>query len=311
MANDARWTGPELLAVGTQVVVTPANDRRPAGAVGVVTAAPVDPTHAYRVRFPDGNTEALKRGDLKVLKQVQRPDGVDSESGETGVDLREFVIYRCIVGSRAYGLDHDGSDVDRRGIYLPPARLQWSITGVPEQLEDKVNDECYWELRKFLVLALKANPNILECLYTPIVEHATVVAQELRGMRTAFLSKLIYQTYNGYVLSQFRRFERSRRTKGAINWKHAMHLVRLLHAGAAALATGEVPVHVGELRDRLLTIRRGEMAWEELEAWRTELHAELDDAYARTTLPDRPDYRRVNDFLDRARRTMVNGEANA
>jgi predicted nucleotidyltransferase len=75
--------------------------------------------------------------------------------------------------ARAYGLDSATSDTDRRGIYLPPARLHWSLAGVPEQIEDKDAEECYWELQKFLVLALKANPNVLECLYTPMVERTT------------------------------------------------------------------------------------------------------------------------------------------
>ena len=40
--------------------------------------------------------------------------------------------FRCVVGSRAYGLHGADSDVDRRGIYLPPADLHWSLYGVPE-----------------------------------------------------------------------------------------------------------------------------------------------------------------------------------
>jgi hypothetical protein len=43
-----------------------------------------------------------------------------------------------VVGSRAYGLDDAASDTDRRGIYLPPAELHWSLGEVPEQLEDDV-----------------------------------------------------------------------------------------------------------------------------------------------------------------------------
>ena len=98
-------------------------------------------------------------------------------------DLHNFIIYRCIVGSRAYGLETDQSDTDRRGIYLPPANLHWSLTGVPEQFENSATQEVYWELQKFLTLALKSNPTILECLYTPLVEHASPVAQELLAMR--------------------------------------------------------------------------------------------------------------------------------
>jgi len=299
------WDGPELLPVGTQVVVRPAGRDRPAHAVGVIVARPVDPQHAYRVRFPDGTEGGFRRTDLAVRKRVQA-----AAVGEAGpVDLRAHVIYRCVVGSRAYGLDRDDSDVDRRGVYLPPAELHWSLAGVPDQLEDPAADECYWELRKFLVLACKANPNVLECLWTPLVELATPLAEELRAMRDAFLSRLIYQTYNGYVLSQFRRFERARRNQGAIKWKHAMHLVRLLLAGVIALRESEIPVAVGAERERLLAIRDGAMPWDEIEAWRLALHRELDAALASSPLPDRPDYRRVDAFLVRARRLAAEGRA--
>ncbi|MEO7910238.1 MAG: nucleotidyltransferase domain-containing protein, partial [Roseiflexaceae bacterium] len=121
----------------------------------------------------------------------------------------------------------------------------------------------------------------------------------------AFVSKLIYQTYNGYVLSQFKRLEQDLRTKGAIKQKHAMHLLRLLLAGAIALRAGVVPVRVAEQRDRLLAIKRGEMPWEEVNSWRLELHRQFDAAFTATRLPERPDYDRVNAFLLRARRSMI------
>ena len=41
------------------------------------------------------------------------------------------------------------------------------LFGAPEQFEDNTTQSCYWELQKFLTMALKANPNILECLYSP------------------------------------------------------------------------------------------------------------------------------------------------
>lgn len=84
-----------------------------------------------------------------------------------------------------------------------------------------------------------------------------------------------------------------------------MHLIRLLLAGVTVLREGELPVHVGEHREALLAIRRGAMPWEEVNEWRLRLHRELDDAFERTRLPERPDYVRVNDFLIRARRSMV------
>ena len=272
------------------------------GAVGIVTESPTDATHAYRIQLPGGALVALQRGDFRILRAHQQRATGGDESVLADYDLFEHVIYRCIVGSRAYGLSGEDSDTDLRGIYLAPAQLHWSLFGVPEQLEDKPNEECYWELQKFIQLALKANPNILECLYTPLVQHATPLAQELLEMRETFLSKLAYQTYNGYVLSQFRKLEQDMRNQGAIKWKHAMHLIRMLLSGVHLLKHHSVQVEVTEHRDRLMSIRNGEMPWTELDEWRMALHKDFDAAFAMTKLPERPDYQRANQFLIRARR---------
>jgi hypothetical protein len=221
------------------------------------------------------------------------------------VNLFDFVIYRCVIGSRAYGLDDAESDVDRRGVYLPPADMHWSLYGVPEQLENDATQETYWELQKFLVLALKANPNVLECLYTPLVEHATDLAREMLAMRSAFLSKMVYQTYNGYVMSQFKKLQADLRNKGHVKWMHVMHLIRLLLSGIDVLKTGEISVHVGPHRPQLLAIKRGELPFDEVEKWRLSLHKDFDAAAQSTNLPDRPDYARANALLLKARRTMV------
>jgi hypothetical protein len=287
---------PLILPVGTKVVLAAT------GAVGVIVRSPVDLEHAYTVRGPEGVEWTARRGELAVLSQWQRGESVGSSGG---AELRRFIIYRCVVGSRAFGLGDDGSDTDRRGIYLPPAEMQWSLAGVPEQIDFPETEECYWELQKFLTLALKANPNILECLWTPLVEEASPLAEELRGMRRVFLSKLVYQTYNGYVLSQFKKLQSDLRNKGEVKWKHVMHLLRLLLSGIAALEEGEIRVDVGEHRDRLMAIKRGEVPLGELEAWRLELHGRFDAAAQSTRLPDRPDYAAADALLIRARRRMA------
>jgi len=300
-----------IYSVGTQVValkqVQGSNGQavHPAGAVGVVVRSPRDRQHSYRVRFADGFEAALHHDNLMLLAEYKQ--GVINDSGKvlSTYGLFDRVIYRCVVGSRAYGLDEDESDTDRRGIYLPPAQMHWSLYGVPEQLENAETEECYWELQKFLTLALKANPNVLECLYTPLVEHATPLVRELLEMRGGFLSKLVYQTYNGYVLSQFKKLTARIKSGREIKWKHAMHLIRLLLAGIVTLREATVPVAVGEHRDRLLAIRRGEVPWPEVDAWRLELHKEFDAAFEQMNLPERPDYERANALLIKARWSMV------
>ncbi len=309
MTNISPSNPSPVLPIGTQVVTRselkgPKGGRiRSAGSVGLVVEPPADDSHPYRIRFPDGEEVSLPRHDFAIRKHMQREGLEAATTGEAY--LYDYVIYRCVVGSRAFGLDESTSDTDRRGIYLPPAQLHWSLSGVPEQLESTETEETYWEIQKFLTLALKANPNILECLYTPMVEMATPLAEELLRMRPIFLSKLIYQTYNGYVLSQFKKLEQDLRTRGQIKWKHAMHLIRLLLSGITILREGFVPVGVEEHREKLLAIRRGEMPWEDVDRWRLMLHKDLDAAFSDTPLPERPDYSRANEFLIEARRSMV------
>jgi hypothetical protein len=303
---------PDLIfSVGTQVV-TLVDIPGPAGlvvhsrgAVGVVVKSPADHEHSYRIRFPDGFEAPLKRGEVTMLAQFKEGEIGDNALAAAHRDLYQRVIFRCVIGSQAYGLADAESDVDRRGIYLPTADLHWSLYGVPEQLENHQTQEAYWELQKFLVLALKANPNVLECLYTPLVEKATPLAEELLGMRGIFLSRLVYQTYNGYVLSQFKKMQTDIRNHGQVKWKHVMHLIRLLLSGIGVLCDGFVPVRVDNDRDRLLAMRRGEVPWADVETWRLSLHQEFNAAFETTKLPERPDYARANALLVSARRRAL------
>lgn len=302
-----------IFSVGTQVVtlVDIAGSAglvvHPRGTVGVVVKSPTDLEHCYRVRFPDGFEAALKPSEVTMLARFKEGEIGDTEH-LAQADLYQRVLYRCVIGSQAYGLAGSGSDVDRRGIYLPTADQHWSLYGVPEQLENEPTQEAYWEMQKFLVMALKANPNVLECLYTPLVEKATPLAQELLGLREIFLSRLVYQTYNGYVMSQFKKMQSDLRNHGQVKWKHVMHLIRLLLSGIGVLRDGFVPVRVDAHRDRLLAIRRGEVPWEEVESWRLSLHQDFHTAFETTKLPERPDYERANAFLIHARRLALSEE---
>jgi hypothetical protein len=300
---------PQNISAGTQVVslveVRGSNDSlvHPRGAVGVVTRTPTGDQTLFLVRFPDGFEKALERTQIEVLKHFK--DRLGEAGPAADFELEQFIIYRCVVGSRAYGLDNDDSDIDRRGIYLAPADLQWSLFGAPEQFEDNAVQSCYWELQKFLSMALKANPNILECLYSPLVEKATPLGAELVAARQGFLSQMIFQTFNGYAMSQFKKIEQDIRNHGAVRWKNAMHLLRLLLTGAATLREGRVPVRVEAHRERLLTVKRGELPWPEVDAWRRELHRDFELALNETKLPERPDYEAANLFLLKARHQMV------
>jgi hypothetical protein len=297
-----------LIPVGTQVVLradkpVPGTDEvRPAGSVALVLESPTTNARPYKVRFVDGLELRVKFGELAVRRRE-----VADELRTPGEDLRRFVIYRVTVGSTAFGLATESSDDDRRGVFLPPAEMTWSLFRPPEQIEYRREgvEEVDWELEKFLRLALQANPNLLETLWSPIVLYADDLGRELRDLRAAFLSRHLYKTYSGYVLSQFRLMERGQRQTGAYKAKHAMHLIRLLLSGVHALQTGDIRVDVGERREELLEIRSGAWPFERVRERALALDRQFQQAFATTRLPERPDYERVNRFLIRARRRMV------
>jgi uncharacterized protein len=306
-ADDTAWPT-FIISVGTQVVLksakrVPNSDTiKPAGTVAEVVEAPANNSRPYLIRFVDGVTMRVRFAELVIRKRE-----VDEELATPGPDLRPFVILRVAVGSRAFGLASDASDEDRRGVFLPPAELTWSLFKPPEQVEyaSEGIEEVDWELEKFLRLALQANPNILETLWSPLVLQVTELGQELRDLRAAFLSRHLYKTYSGYVLSQFRLMRRNFEKTGTYNAKHAMHMIRLLYSGIHALRTGDILVDVGAHRDELLRIKGGSLLFEEVRTRALDLDQVFQQAFTTTTLPERPDYQRVNRFLIQARRRMV------
>ena len=96
--------------------------------------------------------------------------------------------------------------------------------------------------------------------------------------------------------------------------KHAMHLVRLFMMAIDILEKHRICTHRREDLPLLLSIRRGEYMqsdgtfspafYEILE----EYENRLDEAAAKTTLPDNPDMKKVSEFVERVNRYAVTGE---
>ncbi|MFI0240686.1 DNA polymerase beta superfamily protein [Streptomyces sp. NPDC016845] len=219
--------------------------------------------------------------------------------------VRDHTIYACVMGSRAFGLATEASDTDRRGVYLAPTPLFWRFDKPPTHVEGPAEEQFSWELERFCELALRANPNILECLHSPLVERLTDTGRELLALRDAFLSQQAHDTFARYAVSQRRKLEADVRAHGAPRWKHAMHLLRLLTSCRDLLRTGTLTIDVGDQREALLAVKRGEVPWPEIDRRMTALAAEADEAARRTPLPGGPDRARVEDFLIRARRASA------
>ena len=109
-----------ILPVGTKIVLLEDIIRNDniilnEGMVGVIQQSPLDNTHNYLVRFPDGDETGLKRRQFAIQKHYRR-EGMEQTLDDH--NLYDYVIFRVIVGSRAFGLDTEESDTDRRGVFI-------------------------------------------------------------------------------------------------------------------------------------------------------------------------------------------------
>lgn len=115
-----------------------------------------------------------------------------------------WLIFEAIVGSKAYGLDTPQSDTDIRGVFVLPEQEFYGLHYTP-QVSNETNDIVYYELRRFMELLLRNNPNILELLAIPeaclLYRHKIM---DLLGSHQ-ILSKRCEETFAKYAFSQIKK----------------------------------------------------------------------------------------------------------
>jgi uncharacterized protein len=123
-------------------------------------------------------------------------DGLQNDSSH--------LLLKCISGSQAYGLALPHSDTDIKGVFILPKNEFYGLTYI-DQINNETNDIMYYEIKKFIELLLKNNPNILELLSTPedCVLHRHPVMNLLKP--EMFLSRLCNQTFGQYAYAQIKK----------------------------------------------------------------------------------------------------------
>ncbi len=115
-----------------------------------------------------------------------------------------LLIFESISGSKLYGLDTATSDTDIRGVFVLPKNMFYGLeyTG---QVNNDTNDIVYYELKKFIELLSKNNPNILEMLNVPA--HCILYKHPIMEMVVPemFLSKLCERTFANYAFTQIKK----------------------------------------------------------------------------------------------------------
>lgn len=210
-------------------------------------------------------------------------------------------------GSKAYGIEVEGSDDDFAGVFVPALDDFLSLRGYgPDTHAGKAPDFTIHEVGKFCRLALKGNPAVLETLWNPDRLHATPLGGRLVEMRKSFLHRGSLDVYVDYARAQLRKMVRGaglHAKGGTYNNKFGAHLVRLIHAGLDLAETGEVTVRVPPERASLLMeIRTGRRAKDEVERLARPLLDRLQGAARSNGLPSAPDEDRINLFVVEARK---------
>ena len=115
-----------------------------------------------------------------------------------------LLVFEAITGSKAYGLDTVQSDTDIRGVFVLPREMYYSLD-YTAQVANETNDIVYYELKKFMELLTKNNPNILEMLSVPkqFVLQSHPIMDRLK--ENIFLSRLCEKTFANYAYTQIKK----------------------------------------------------------------------------------------------------------
>jgi predicted nucleotidyltransferase len=239
------------------------------------------------------------------------------------------VQYETIMGSVAYGVSSDSSDMDVYGWAIPPRddifpHLRGEIPGFGrpakrfEQFQEhhvrdpdalagrgRTYDLTIFGIVKFFALAAENNPNVIDSLFTPAtcVLHSTRVGNLVRENRRLFLHRGAWPKFKGYAYSQLHKLAvkqpRGKRAQlvaeHGYDTKFAYHVVRLLGEVEQILVEGDIDLQRDN--ERLKAIRRGEWTEARLRQWAAEKEADLEKAYAASSLPPGPDEDRLKTLL--------------
>ena len=240
--------------------------------------------------------------------------------------LSSNCFYLTYMGSVAYGVSDDTSDVDIYGFAIPTKEMVFphlagKILGFDKDLGQfdqyqqhhiKFNEKTYdftvFNIVRYFALLMENNPNIIDSLFTPVncVIHSTYIANLVRDNRKIFLHKGAWHRFKGYAYSQLHKVDtknpelgtkrKELREKYGTDTKFLYHVVRLIGEIEQILITGDLNLQLDN--DRLKAIRRGEWTEQQVKDWFSEKEKNLEILYHQnTTLPWGPDINKIRKLL--------------
>lgn len=231
----------------------------------------------------------------------------------TDIVPSDSVILLGYQGSLAHGTYVEGhiDDVDLLAVVVPGIEhylglRKWGRQGTKVTQRGKW-DVTMHELRKFVSLCAKGNPNVLGLLWLEDYLYHTHAGRLLAAHRDLFATKAAYRSFAGYASGQLHRMTRAENKyegymgakrkalvdKYGYDPKNASHLIRLLLMGEEFLRTGYLRVKRPDA-DMLMAIKRGEWSLLQVRTKAFELFKMTELARDESPLPDEPDMDAIN-----------------
>lgn len=225
------------------------------------------------------------------------------------------LLFKALSGSRLHGTHTDTSDYDYRGVMLDPPETLIGLEPMFNQRrwsnadpDGTQMDYVLYGLRKFCLLGLEANPNILDILFTPPEFWYTrsEAWQLIYDNRHRFLSKKVRNTFGGYARLALKGVQQGRSTSGTARqpiidrygWdvKDGAALVRLIYSGISLLSEGTYSPALNGAQLRMVRrVRNGEYSRDAVIAFADNMLRDIDDRQA--DLPDEPDRAFVHNLV--------------
>lgn len=204
------------------------------------------------------------------------------------MSVHEKILFKTEVGSNMWGMSLPDSDVDVMTVYQQDTKE--ILSGYPPKLsfpskkvmvDDKEHDIQYMEIGHLINLLIKGNCNALWAVTTPVIIQDSPVLEDLKYLTYSTLSKAPYQSIRGIAYSQLLDSDRRKGVRDSS--KSLKTSLRSILFGINLFTTGTL---------KYLPIQH-ETTQEEVKA----AFLRLDDAYAHSTLPEKPDEQRFRTFL--------------
>lgn len=236
-------------------------------------------------------------------------------------ELYNWSIITAYRGSHSHGTyipptdENSIDDVDLMSIVVPPKEYYYGLHNFgsrgTKEIKDGKWDVVSYEVRKFVNLLIKGNPNVIGILWLEPEHyvHISPMGQKLIDARNLFVSEAIYHSFIGYSKAQLYKMthlacegymgakRKQLVQKYGYDCKNAAHLIRLMRMCNEFLRNKRFKVFRSSDQQELIAIKTGKWSLEQVKAEADRLFKEGEELFKVANLPKEVDLEKIETLL--------------